>query len=71
MQDIISSIKKSLEENNCSVARNGLYELMIKARAIDILKEQANLGVGFAIEAIGRIAASSAVRSASLEEGRE
>ncbi len=58
MQDIINILNSVIEKGQCTMEKNRAIELLIKARSIEILKRQADSGVGFAIEGISRIASS-------------
>lgn len=58
MQNIITTLSSIIEKGQCSREQNRAIELLIKARSIEILKTQAESGVGFAMEGISRIASS-------------
>lgn len=59
MNDIITIIKQSIENETYSKDKNQALELFIKARAIEILRPNAEAGMGYAMEAISRIAATT------------
>ncbi len=61
MNDIIALIKQAIEDENYSESKNQALELFIKARAIEILRPNAEAGMGYAMEAISRIAATTKV----------
>jgi len=61
MNDIIELIKQNLENGTNSEIKNQTIELLIKARAIEILRPKAEEGMGYAMEAISRIAATTKV----------
>jgi len=58
MKQVITLLYDYLEKGEISDEKNKAFELLIKARSIDILKEKAEQGVGFAIEGLSRIASS-------------
>nr|WP_321467668.1 hypothetical protein [uncultured Desulfobulbus sp.] len=61
MNDIIELIKQNIENDTNSEIKNQTIELLIKARAIEILRPKAEEGMGYAMEAISRIAATTKV----------
>ena len=61
MNDIIELIKQNIENGTNSEIKNQTIELLIKARAIEILRPKAEEGMGYAMEAISRIAATTKV----------
>ncbi len=68
MEEIIGILKKAIENNDHSAAKSRDIELLIRARTIEILKVQAESGIGFAMEAIAKIAASNPDQSASIQD---
>lgn len=67
MEEIIQLLNKTITDDNSSLEKNRSFELLIKARTINILKPQAENGVGFAIEAISRIAASDSSMPSAIQ----
>ena len=67
MQNIIDILVSVIEKGNCSNEQLRAIELLIKARSIEILRRQAESGVGFAMEGISRIASSDTSSPSTLK----
>ena len=68
MKQLIDILTDLIKEESPSEQKTIYLELLLKAEAINIIKPHAETGVGFALEAISRIASSSHNRSAGLKE---
>lgn len=68
MEEIIKILMNALNENNHSPEKSRDIELLIRARTIEILKPQAESGMGFAMESIAKIAASSTDKIANIQD---
>ena len=71
MDDVIKIILKELGSGSCSQDKAVWVELLIKANAIQQLQAHVDSGMGFAIEALGKIAASSSISDSSLPDAIE
>lgn len=68
MEDVIALIKNEISVESDPKIKSKNLELLVKARSIEILRTQAESGTGFAMEAIGRIAASSSEKSSEIKD---
>ena len=68
MEQLIKIITELIKEESLSEQKIKYLELLFKAEAINIIKPHAEAGVGFALESISRIAASSYNRNSDLKE---
>ena len=66
MKQTIDILIDTIKNNNHSEGKSRDIELLLKATAIEILKPHAESKIGFAMEAIGKIAASSYSRNSQL-----
>ena len=66
MDKVIEIILKTIEGNSHSDQKSRDIELLIKAKSIEILKPQAASGIGFAMEAISKIAASTSSKEPQI-----
>ncbi|WP_152004289.1 hypothetical protein [Desulfoluna spongiiphila] len=57
MEDVIQIIKKEIAENVNTHEKIRLIELLVRAQTISILRQEVVQGTGYAIEAVGKIAA--------------
>lgn len=68
MEKLLNIINTTIENESHSEKRTRDLELLLKAEAINIIKPHAEAGVGFAFEAISRIASSGYSRNSELKE---
>jgi hypothetical protein len=71
VKDIIESLKKAIEQGTSSSVLNQTFELLIKAQSIEILRPKAEEGMGFAMEAISRIAASETIPPSAINTSND
>jgi hypothetical protein len=67
MQEIIDVIKDVVKGDSHSENKSRNIELLLKAYAIQLLKPQVDSGIGFAMEAVGKIASSGYTRNNDLK----
>lgn len=68
MEEVIKILTDTINNSDHSEKKSKDIELLLKAKAIEILKPQAESGIGFAMEAIAKIASSNINKEISISD---